>query len=303
MKERFLGGLMVFLGAASFGVLSSIVKTAYGLDYTVGQVTGVQTLFGMVILWLLYLCFKKKAPKITNAQDSAIERTWPVVLIGVFPGLVGIFYYQSVQLVPASVAIILIMQYLWISVIIDVMYFKNKASALQIFAVVLIIIGSCLAAGLLNQGITINLMGYLFGFLAAITYSLFIITSSKVGVKLPKLQKSALMITGACAVTFIFFPPVFLFQLSVDDKIYQLGFLLALMGTVIPPLLFSIGMPKIGISLGAILSAVELPVAVLAAYFYLHESVYLDQWLGVILILIAIVLPNVKSIIRKRAVD
>ena len=53
MKQRFCGGALVFLGACSFGVLSSIVKTAYKAGYTLGQVTGVQNLFGMLMLWIL----------------------------------------------------------------------------------------------------------------------------------------------------------------------------------------------------------------------------------------------------------
>lgn len=60
MKENFQSGVFVFLGAASFGILSSVVKTAYKSGYTVGQVTGVQTLFGMIILWGLYLLSKSK---------------------------------------------------------------------------------------------------------------------------------------------------------------------------------------------------------------------------------------------------
>lgn len=295
MKEKFFGGLLVFLGACSFGVLSSIVKTAYKSGYTLGQVTGVQCFLGMLILWGIHLIVKTlKQPKIENKKT--LTPKWKVCAVGIFPGLVGICYYQCVQLVPASIAIILLMQYLWISVIIDFVIFKNKPSPLQLVTVVIIIVGSCFAAGLFNQAIELNLTGCFYGFLAALMYSLFITTSSNIGNELPKLEKSALMITGACIVTFCIFPPLFFFELGIDDKIYQLGFLLALLGTVLPPFLFSVGIPKIGISLSAILSAAELPVAVTCSYFYLKESVYLNQWIGVVIILFAIALPNLKHL-------
>lgn len=295
MKEKFFGGLLVFLGACSFGVLSSIVKTAYKSGYTLGQVTGVQCFLGMLILWGIHLIVKTlKQPKIEKKKP--LTPKWKVCAVGIFPGLVGICYYQCVQLVPASIAIILLMQYLWISVIIDFVIFKNRPSPLQLVTVVIIIVGSCFAAGLFNQAIELNLTGCFFGFLAALMYSLFITTSSNIGNELPKLEKSALMITGACIVTFCIFPPLFFFELGIDDKIYQLGFLLALLGTVLPPFLFSVGIPKIGISLSAILSAAELPVAVTCSYFYLKESVYLNQWIGVVIILFAIALPNLKHL-------
>lgn len=297
MKEKFLGGLLVFLGACSFGVLSSIVKTAYKSGYTLGQVTGVQCFFGMLILWGIHFIVKAtNKNKVTNKHKKSLTKKWHMCAVGIFPGLVGICYYQCVQLVPASIAIILLMQYLWISVIIDFVIFKNKPTPIQLVTIITIIIGSCLAAGIFNQTIKLNLTGCLFGFLAALMYSLFITTSSNIGNELPKLEKSALMITGACIVTFIIFPPLFFFEFSIDDKIYQLGFLLALLGTVLPPFLFSVGIPKIGISLSAILSAAELPVAVTCSYFYLRESVYFNQWIGVIIILLAIALPNLKHL-------
>lgn len=302
MKDRFIGGMLVFFGACSFGVLSSIVKTAYQAGYSLGQVTAVQSFFGMLILWALYFIYKMMRKKvIADSQQVNIKKNnelWRVCLAGFCPGLVGIFYYQCVQLVPASVAIILLMQYLWISVVIDYVIFKNRPTPFQIVIVMTIIVGSCLAAGLFNQHILLNLKGFIFGILAAITYSLFIVTSSKVGNNLPKLKKSALMISGACFITFVLFPPFFLFELHITDKLYQWGIMLAVLGTVLPPLLFSIGIPKVGISLSAILSAVELPVAVIASYFYLKESIYFNQWLGVVLILIAMIIPNLKHIKR-----
>lgn len=297
MKEKFLGSILVFLGACSFGVLSSIVKTAYQAGYTLGEVTGVQCFLGMLILWGSHLIVKGlNKPKATPVKHSPSTPKWKVCVVGIFPGLVGICYYQCVQLVPASIAIILLMQYLWISIIIDFVIFKNKPSTVQLLTVAIIIIGSCLAAGVLNQNIHLNFSGCLFGFLAALMYSLFITTSSNVGNDLPKLEKSALMITGACIITFLIFPPLFFFKYSISEPLYVLGFLLALLGTVLPPFLFSVGMPKIGISFSAILSAAELPIAVTCSYFYFKESVLLTQWIGVIIILIAIALLNLKNL-------
>ncbi|WP_392560829.1 DMT family transporter [Orbus sturtevantii] len=302
MKERFIGGLLVLLGACSFGVLSSIVKTAYKEGYSLGEITGVQSFFGMLILWglyLIYIFFSKKKTTTSKYKSSSNNQKWRVYLAGFCPGLVGIFYYQCVQLIPASIAIILLMQYLWISVIIDYVIFRNKPTFFQVLVVVVILIGSSLAAGIFNQNISLNLKGCFFGILAAITYSLFITTSSKVGNDLPKLKKSALMITGACFITFVIFPPTFLFELSISDKLYQWGLILAVLGTVLPPLLFSIGMPKVGISFSAILSAAELPVAVIASYFYLKELIYYNQWIGVFLILLAMIAPNLQHLRRE----
>jgi drug/metabolite transporter (DMT)-like permease len=54
------------------------------------------------------------------------------------------------------------------------------------------------------------------------------------------------------------------------------------------------GFPLTGIGLGSIVSALELPVSVTMAFFLLKEDVNMTQWLGIILIIIAIVIMNVN---------
>ena len=78
------------------------------------------------------------------------------------------------------------------------------------------------------------------------------------------------------------------------DIFYKWGLLIALFGTVIPPLLLNAGFPLTGIGLGSIVSALELPVSVMMAFFILNETVVMTQWLGITLIIMAIVLMNVK---------
>ena len=69
---------------------------------------------------------------------------------------------------------------------------------------------------------------------------------------------------------------------------------MALFGTIIPPILMNAGFPHTGIGLGSIVSTLELPVSVLMAFLILHESVILIQWIGIVLIIFAIVLMNWK---------
>lgn len=73
------------------------------------------------------------------------------------------------------------------------------------------------------------------------------------------------------------------------------GLIVSLFGTILPPLLFTKGMPLTGMGLGAIIASLEIPVSVLMAYLLLHESVGFLQWVGVILILFAVVLMHWKS--------
>ena len=297
MNQKLKGGIFVFLGACSFGILSTIVKTAYSEGYTLGEITGTQTLFGAIFLWILYTIQTKTSKSKPEQLENKGKKTawWKVCLAGTFTGLVGIFYYQCVKLLPASIAIILLMQNLWMSILIEYVIFKKKPHPIQLIAALIVFIGTFFAGGVLNESIHLDPVGVGFGFLAAFSYAIFMLTSGRIGIDLPVLKKSALMITGSCILTFIIFPPSFLLDGSFIIKgLYKWGLPLALLGTVIPPLFFSIGVPKVGVSVGAILSAAELPVAVLSSHFILKEEVGGLQWLGVLIILSAIALTNLK---------
>ncbi len=301
MNERIKGGVLVLLGAISFGFLSTIVKFAYENGYTLGEITGSQAFTGMVILWIAYwITSNRKNKNKTKDNSQSIDNQpktqwWKVSIAGIFTGLVGIFYYQCVKLLPASVAIILLMQYLWISVIIEAFIFKKKPSKKQLLLLGVVFIGTFLAGGIFSEEVAINLKGIIYGLLAATSYAIFLITSGRVGNDLPVLKKSALMITGSCVATWIIFPPLFFFNGIYFSGLFIWGIALALLGTVIPPFFFSYGIPRVGVSISAIISAVELPTATLSSAFILHESVDFIKWIGVGLILLSIIATNIKS--------
>jgi drug/metabolite transporter (DMT)-like permease len=59
-------------------------------------------------------------------------------------------------------------------------------------------------------------------------------------------------------------------------------------------MLLNAGFPLTGIGLGSIVSSLELPVSVLMAYFLLNEEILLIQWIGILLIILAIVIMNIQ---------
>ena len=72
------------------------------------------------------------------------------------------------------------------------------------------------------------------------------------------------------------------------------GIVLALFGTILPPMLLNAGFPHTGIGLGSIVSSLELPVSVMMAFFLLNEQVLFIQWIGILLIITAIVIMNIQ---------
>ncbi|WP_037495173.1 EamA family transporter [Sphingobacterium deserti] len=290
--DRIKGIVAVLIGAVSFGILSTFVKKAYEKGFTLGEVTGVQALFGMLLLWLtlfvLYVGYRKYFQ-----QYAAKSNRWIMLISGVSTGAVSVLYYKCVQLVPASLAIVLLMQYIWIGQLIAFIVFKERPKRRDIIGILVILLATLLATGLFEQDFhAVDLTGIVYGMLAASAYAVFIIVNGRVGNDYPPLQKSAYMVSGACLFIFLLLQPITLFNTDTLVQIGPYGLLLSVFGTVLPPVMFAYGMPKIGISLGSILSSVELPVAICMSYFVLHEQVSFLQAIGVIAILGVVVFLN-----------
>ena len=279
--------LIVFLGGCCYGILSTFVKLAYAAGFSAAEVTGAQYLFGTAITWILVLLTKKY--KVTRMQ--AIK----LLLSGIPFGMTGIFYYQSLQTINASLAIILLFQFVWIGTLFEMVIYKKKPTKEKVISIIILLFGSVLAGGIsLEGGMDISWQGAGWGLLSAFTFATFIFLSGSVGKNTAPLLKSGLLSLGGLFVVFLVFPPVYLMDFSTLIGVAPYGLLLGVFGAVLPPLLYSIGMPQIGPGLGTILTASELPVAVSMSALVLREQVGMLQWIGVALILGGIAFSNVR---------
>jgi len=278
---------IVFLGGCCYGLLSTFVKTAYSAGFSAADVAGGQYLFGALLTWFLFLFTKK--------QKLTVKQTVKLLLTGIPFGLTGVLYYQALQTLNASLAIIFLFQFVWIGTLFEWIFYKKKPTNGKLISIAILLVGSVLAAGIVSEGgAALSLEGMGWGLLSAFTFTTFIFLSGSVGKDTPPVQKTALISTGGLIVVFLLMPPMFLFDFPVLMGVAPYGLLLGFFGVLLPPLLFSIGMPHIGPGLGTILTASELPVAVSMSALVLGEYVSLSQWLGVVLILGGIAVGNVS---------
>ncbi|MCD5325070.1 MULTISPECIES: EamA family transporter [Pontibacillus] len=280
--------LAVFIGSCSYGVLSTIVKLAYQAGAKTSVVTVGQFLIGWFILFVCYF-FSRRKEKISY-QDKG-----KLMLAGIPTGLVGVFYYLALVKVEASLGIILLFQFVWIGIVLDYLFFKRTPDKGKAMSVMILFVGTLMASGIIHGGlIGADLIGIVYGLLAAVSFSLFIFTNASILPALPPVQRSYYMVTGSTLAVLVIFLPS-LMNLNGGDSLLSLGtygIMLGLFGVVIPPFLFAYGMPKIGATLGSILGSAELPVAVGLSMFVLGERVTVIQWIGVVIIFIGIIFPN-----------
>ncbi|KGX85569.1 EamA family transporter [Pontibacillus litoralis] len=280
----------VLIGSCSYGLLSTIVKLAYAEGISPAVATVGQFFVGWVILFVLLLLAKQ-------VNRISIKEKVTLMVAGVPTGLVGVFYYQSLVTIDASIAIILLFQFVWIGIVLDSVIHKRLPERVTVFSIAILFLGTALGSGGSWEQLMTSLdwRGFIFGILAAICFSLFIMSNAKVSTQLSPVQRSFYMVSGSLVtVVLIFIPQLVSIELNSFVALGWKGILLGFFGVFIPPFLFAYGMPNIGSTLGSILGSAELPVAVLSSMLVLQESVSWLQWIGVLLILVAIVIPNVK---------
>jgi drug/metabolite transporter (DMT)-like permease len=283
------GSLLVALGASSYGMLTTFVKMAYAEGFTSYEITFSQMILGLIGLVIINLLFVKG--KKTEHIEPKSKSIGKLMLAGTSLGLTSTFYYLAVRYIPVSIGIVLLMQSVWMGVIFESIVAKKKPSTNKIVAVIVILIGTVLATNMLFNSIQLDLRGIGWGLLAAVSYTVTIYASNTVSLQLHSLRRSLWMMLGGTLIVSVIAYPYLSeqFNLAIFEK---WGLLLALFGTILPPILFTAGMPKINVGLGAIISSVELPVAVIMAYVLLSEVVNAYQWFGILIILVAVVLMN-----------
>jgi drug/metabolite transporter (DMT)-like permease len=290
-SSLYKGVFLVGLGATSYGMLATFVKLAYDENYTTAEVTASQFILGILGVLIISL-FQRFTAKKKGIQASNKD-IFQLMLAGTSLGMTSVFYYLCVKYIDVSIAIVMLMQTVWMGVLLEWILDKQIPSTKKIFSVLLVLAGTILATNLLNNSDTINYIGIFWGLLAAASFTITMFTANRIATNISASQRSLFMLLGGAIIVFGFgiYTQVTPFNFTIFLK---WGILLALFGTIIPPLLMNTGFPITGIGLGSIVSALELPVSVLMAYLILNETVIFEQWLGVAIILLAIVLMNIN---------
>lgn len=316
MKKRniFKGVLFVGIGASIYGMLATFVKLAYQDGYTTSEVTTSQFVLGLFGLLILNFIQTVTSKKILPSPSSKEIRD--LMLAGTSLGCTSLFYYIAVQYINVSVAIVLLMQSVWFSVVVESFMTKKLPNTRKVASVIIVLLGTVLATNLINSKIELDWKGVFWGVMAAASYTLTMFTSNTLATHLPVFRKSFVMLCGGSIVifAFLFFAQIGPLYFDGLKSVYlnftentehirafdysilwKYGLILSLFGTIIPPILFNVGFPNAGLGLGSIVSSLELPVSVTMAFVLLGEEVVFIQWIGIALILFAIVLMNLPA--------
>ena len=288
--------LMVLLGGAMYGTMSSFVKLSYSWGYNAAEISFAQAALAAIFLGTYASVTRKKNQGRITRKDLL-----SLILTGSAIGLTNYLYYQSVSYISASLAIVILMQFTWFSLFLEWILFAKKPSGLELLTVFFILIGTLMAGNLFDsKAWSFSLKGLLLALLASLTYTIYIVANGRIGKCVRWQSKSALIMIGSALTIFIVNSRTIITDNHFDGNFMLWAIFLAVIGTAIPTALFAAGIPKIGVGISSILMTIELPVAVLCAIVVLNEHISPIQTVGIVVMLTAISTMNYYKLLKKQ---
>lgn len=299
MKGLLLYPLLIVIAASSYGILSTIVKVAMGAGFTSAEAITSQYVIGFLLAITLFIATQRKLPNMT-------KEGWKTVIIaGIFTGCTGIVYGESLNYLPASLAVVMLFQFTWIGTFLDCFFKRRLPTRIELISLTILFVGTILSAGVLDTDLSgIHWKGWMFGLLAALSFALTLQYNSRHVDGVTTISRMTIMSFVALVVTSIFLAPEIVWNGTLfTEDLWKYGLLLGTFGIILPILLFAIAAPKVGGAMTSILSAMELPVAVTVSVIVLNEALTMIQVSGIILVLFGMVLPTYLSMKKQPALS
>lgn len=283
--KTFLYPLLVILAASSYGVVSTIIKLAMNNGFSASEAVTSQFFFGFCIAVCIFI--------FTNRAKFSFNGIKFLLFAGVLTGLTNIVYGHSLNYLPASLAVVLLFQFTWIGMLISCITKRQWPSRIESIALIVLVGGTIPAAGLIDVDVSqIPFQGWLWGLAAALCYSLFLYVNGKATTNMSTSNRLVWVSFFAFMMSVVFQSPEVIWNGTLfNEGLWIYGLLLGLFGLIIPVLLFTIAVPKVGLGMSSLLSAIELPIAVMVSVILLSETVSSLQMVGIIIIVIGMCLP------------
>lgn len=289
---RLWGSFLVLIGAVCYGAQAPLVKLAYEHGLTTWQIVLMEYLTASIFFFGIVFVIDRKS--LLQLNRIAIIKLFTLAILG--PGLTSVFYYLTLALMPASVSVIFLFQYMLFILLFEKIFNKARLRKNQIISIVLIFIGTFFAVELFTDPIgDIHPLGIIFGVLAAFTYAIFIFFTDKTGNISSPWVRSAVI---SLSITLFVLPLIALMgegnETASINELIKWGILIGFVGQMIPLIAFNFGVPIIKSQLSSILGAMELPGAIIFSMVLIQENISGMQWIGIVIITIAIVIAEIN---------
>ena len=291
-KKTILGPMLILVAGVFWGSMGILVRRLGVFGFTSIQIVCIRVVLAALIFSLILL-FKEPSGFRISLRDLPL-------FLGLGLGSVLFFtvcYFTAITMMPLSAAAILLYTSpIWI-MLMSILFFHERLTARKITALVLAFGGCVLVSGITGGGLTLT--GLLVGLGSGIGYGLYSILGT---VALRRYSPFAVttwtFLFAAVGSLIISLPADIAAKMAAAPSLAGLllfCLLTALITAVIPFLTYTLGLRSVEASNAGILATIEPMVATLFGIFLFSEPLTFMSGLGILLIIAAIILLNVRS--------
>lgn len=284
-----MGILFIIIAAVFWGLIGLFTRPLLNMDFTPMQLSAARALVGAVCA-VIYCLVKNPGLLKIRLKDM-----WIFIGTGLVSfTFMNIFYYMTQELCSLSTAAVLLYTSPIFVMILSALFFKEKITALKIFALILGTAGCALVSGIGAADFTLT--GFLTGIGSGLAYALYSIFS-RFGLKrYDSVTITAYTFITAAAVTVPVCNPVKVSELIVQNPkslLLMLG--LGTIAAFVPFLCYTKGLETIATGKAAIIVTMEPVVASLLGIFVFKEALSPSGFAGILLVLGAVFILNLEG--------
>lgn len=285
--------IMILAAGSLWGATGIFVRNLTELGLASMEIVEVKSIITAIFVILFLIFYNKSLLKVK------LKDLWCFIGTGILSLLLfNLFYFQAMTLTSLSVAVSLLYTSPVFVMIFSVLIFKECLTKRKVFAVISAFVGCVLVTGALTGNATLSATGLVFGLGAGLCFALYSIFSRFA------LNKNYHPFT-ITAYTFIFtslggalftdFSIVMETYLEYKGEVIVNYFILAVVITLIPYFMYTLGLVHIENSKAAVMVSVEPVIATLLGFLVFSEVPTVSSLLGMILIISALAILNVKA--------
>lgn len=287
-----LAPFFVLAAGILWGMMGIYVRRLSALGFTTIEIVAVRSVVTAVLLLLVLFCYNREMLKIR------IKDIWCFFGTGILSIVFFNYcYFKAITMTSLSVAAVLLYTAPAMVMVLSAILFHEKITTVKLISLAATFAGCVFVTGLIGDAGSLSAGGILVGLGAGLGYALYSIFS-----------RFALE-RGYHSLTISFYTFLFasigavplanvkmIYEVCVED-IGMLGFYFAfaLVSTVIPYIIYTLGLTALENSKASIIASVEPVAATVLGIVLFHEKMTLSNLIGVVLVLGAIVICNVDS--------
>jgi drug/metabolite transporter (DMT)-like permease len=285
--------LVVFVAGVFYGLLVPIVKLASAQGISPSDI--------LPSMYIVVFVLSGIAMLVRRERPRSRREVGELVLLGFLVSGTSIFYYNSVALLPSSVAGTLLFQYVWIGIVIDCVVRRTPPERITVLVVIIVLVGTCFAAGIFDGEISgLNTLGIVFGLCSAVVYALYLYSSGKLGTGSPGCLRMTMVGLGGLIATLATRPSYITGGMIFNTSAWPFALILAFTGVIFPVALIAYASPHLQTGIVNIMAASELPAGVLTAWAIVGDVPSPLALVGVVLVLAGIVINQIPLLVRSR---